>query len=234
MTGAEKKELVSFLKRGDKKKICELAGVHETVMYAWLSGRLKTSSIEPYVIQIVNERKREFAQRTGQQADDHFAHSEILVRENLQLKTELKIKLQESRKLTKLISSQNRIRKELFSALYQYIESLELDAGHKTKIIEKLNQFQSDFSFLNHYEKYVDVLSTINPLLVKSLEAIHSDISDTEKQLLSMLKLNLSSREIALIQAVSEELIKEKQKQLKIKFNLGPEESLPDFVNAIA
>ncbi len=233
MTPAEKKELVGFLKRGDKKQICKLAGVHETVMYAWISGRLKSSSIEPYVIQLANQRKKEFEEQTGESIQEHFIDSEIIIHENLKLKAELELSQKDIRKYRKLISGKNRIYQQLFSGMKNYLKETGPKHFQQNVLLEKLEQFQADFSFLNHYEKYADILNSVNPLFSKSLDALNSDISMNEKELLSMFKLNLSNHEIALILVVSDDTVEERSHVLKQKLKLDPEQSLSDFVNSL-
>lgn len=224
--------MVSFLKRGDKKQICKLAGVHETVMYAWISGRLKSSSIEPYVIQLAQQRKKEFEEQTGNIVPEHLIDSEIIIRENLKLKAEVEQSQKEIHKYRKLISGKNKICQQLFSAFKKYLTQTNGRHVQKNALLEKLEQFQSDFSFLKQYEKYADVLNTVNPLFSKTIDKLHHDITYAEKQLLSMLKLNLTTHEIAVILATSDDAVAAKVADLKQKLNFPVEENIADFFNA--
>lgn len=233
MTPAEKKELTRFLKRGDKKEICRLAGVHETVMYAWMSGRLKSSSIEPYVIQFANRRKKELAERTGKNTTELFTDSEMIDRENLLLKSELKLHQAEISKYLRLIAGKNKVLRKLFATLKSYILHSVTDPEHSQALAGHIDRFETDYAFLNHYEKYVDVLDSINPIFEQSLERLRPGLSAMEKRLLSFLKLNLSTYEISLILAVSEATIRKKTALLKRKLRLEPEESLSDFINML-
>lgn len=233
MTVSEKKELMRYLKRGDKKLICKMAGVHETVMYAWISDRLKTSSIEPFVIEISSQRKKEFEQQTNTADPDKPADHFDLTLQNIQLKGELNSTYLQLSTFQKLVSAKNRVYNQLFLKLIALIKKSDLNPLQKNIILDSIQQFQSDFSFVGRYKGYADILSTINPLLSKSLEVVHADLTDHEKQLLALVKLNLSDREIAIILAVSDKMVLTNMELLKYKLKLKPGSELTDFVNSL-
>ena len=61
----ERKELAKFLRRGDKKAICELAKPERQTLERFLEGETVNSAIEPYFKTYAEKRKLEFEQRIG-------------------------------------------------------------------------------------------------------------------------------------------------------------------------
>lgn len=55
----ERNKLRGYLRRGDIKKIAEIAKVDRTSVIAWFKGRVKNSVVEGYVISFVAKRKEE-------------------------------------------------------------------------------------------------------------------------------------------------------------------------------
>ena len=63
MENIERKELAKYLKRGDRNKIAEAAGVERKAVTRWLDGEIKNSIVEPFIIQWVEKRKKEVKNR---------------------------------------------------------------------------------------------------------------------------------------------------------------------------
>lgn len=234
MTVTEKKELIQFLKRGDKKLICQMAGVHETVMYGWIRGRLKTSSIEPYVIKLSNQRKKEFEAQTEVLETEKVGEDfEEVNSENRELKEALKSSNQAVRKYQRLISGENRIYGHLFEKLLEFVSEAAIPPYQKSAMFDQLHKFRSDFSFLRRSEHYTEILTAINPLFSKTLKTMSLDLEEYQQKILSLIKLNLSVHEIAVILAVSDRAIEKERKILVDKFKLKSENELTDYVNLL-
>jgi len=62
----KRKESAKYLRVGDYRKICDMAGVHINIIYRYVSGELKNSTVEIYFEKLVEKRKAELTQKMNQ------------------------------------------------------------------------------------------------------------------------------------------------------------------------
>ena len=55
----ERKNLIKFLKRGDIKRIADLAGYNRVTVYRWINGESDNLIIEKLVVAISEKRKKQ-------------------------------------------------------------------------------------------------------------------------------------------------------------------------------
>jgi|GEM_PF-2941571 len=241
MTAEEKKELVKYLRHGDKRLICEMAGVHPTVMYAWLSGRLKNSVIEPYVIEVSNKRKEEILEKFGDEQDTPLLGSIVeppawyrkllLEKENLEL--ELESSKKEISNYLKVLSGKNRLFRSFSFKLQQFTKEEKLTKEQVERLLDFADELTRNDSFLKNYEKYASMFQQINAELEKSIVNLTIGFSEYEKRVMSFLKLNFSDEEIATLLSVKIRDVTKCKVRLKSNLNLHPKAKISDFINAL-
>ncbi|MGV6831368.1 MAG: tetratricopeptide repeat protein [bacterium] len=125
-----------------------------------------------------------------------------------------------------------------------------LHLAKKNEVLESLKQKAKDLKSKNTSNGYQQLIQTINFDLKdddnwdnfkKYFEAVHKDfngnvktkypeVTSNELRLMALLKMNLSSKEIANILNISNEGIKKARYRLRKKLNLTSDESLQDLV----
>ena len=55
----KRKELARYLRHGDRKRIAEMAQVDRRTIYNWLTGKIKTTSAEAFIIEVARVRKEQ-------------------------------------------------------------------------------------------------------------------------------------------------------------------------------
>ena len=63
MKKEERKEIVKYLRWGDKTKIAELACVSRQTVERWIKGETIESTVEPYILEFAEQRKAEVKKR---------------------------------------------------------------------------------------------------------------------------------------------------------------------------
>ena len=125
-----------------------------------------------------------------------------------------------------------------------------LNLARKNEVLETVKQKASALKSEQNHSGYQDLVRTINfdqqddrnwENFIQYFEQVHKDfsanikrkypeITSNELRLLALLKMNLSSKEIANILNISPEGIKKARYRLRKKLNITTEESLQDLV----
>ncbi|MDX1769454.1 MAG: LuxR C-terminal-related transcriptional regulator, partial [Arenibacter troitsensis] len=100
------------------------------------------------------------------------------------------------------------------------------DAGYN-QLIRSINfDLQDD----NNWENFSRYFEEVHKDFNKNIKTKYPEVSSNELRLLALLKMNLSSKEIASILNISAEGIKKARYRLRKKLNLTTEDSLQDLI----
>lgn len=149
----------------------------------------------------------------------------------------------------------NRLEREKLDAELEFkkkeLTSHALHLAQKNKVLEELKQKVRDLQHVNHKPgNYKQLLQMINfnlhsddnwDTFRKYFEEVHKDFNSTVKKkypaitanelrLMALMKLNLSSKEIANLFNITQEGIKKARYRLRKKMNISSEESLDDLI----
>ena len=151
---------------------------------------------------------------------------------NESLETELEF---QKRELTNL--ALNLVKKnEFLEDIKILVKDIKLssDVKEKEKLIDNLlNQINQSMNIDKERKTfYLHVEETHNDFFLK-LEQSFPTLTHKEKQLAALLRLNLSSKEIAYLQNISPKSVEMNRYRLRQKMNLEQGESLTEFINKI-
>lgn len=122
---------------------------------------------------------------------------------------------------------------EVLEQVKQKVKELKLveniEKGYQT-LVQTINFDQQDDKAWDSFTQYFEA---VHKDFAKQAVAKYPDISKSELRLIALIKMNLSSKEIANILNISSDGIKKARQRLRKKMNLSPEESLEATVMAI-
>lgn len=149
----------------------------------------------------------------------------------------------------------NRLEKEILDSELDFkkkeLTSYALHLAQKNEVLEELKEKVQALKHANHEPRqYNQLIQTINFNLQndnnwdnfrKYFEEVHKDINSTIKQrypditsnelrLIALLKMNLSSKEIANLLNITQEGIKKARYRLRKKMNISSDESLHGLI----
>lgn len=140
------------------------------------------------------------------------------------------------RQLTTITLSSERMN-SLISEFGDQLTELKVGLGCAEKIrsinamlkkIKTTNQSQNSWGqFYKHFE-------SVHPNFFKKLLEVNDDLTQNELRHSAYLLMNLSNKEVANMYGISHESVKKARWRLKIRLNLGAENSLQDFIYRIA
>lgn len=152
------------------------------------------------------------------------ANNQIHQKEKIVLRNNLELKNKEL--TSKTIELLHQV--ETMQALAEKIENLKHSGSRKEveTILHELNRKTRE----NVWDEFHEAFNNVHNEFYERLLAICPDLSATEIKIAALLKLNLCTKEIAAISYKSESAVKTARHRLRQKLNLGPEESLINFL----
>jgi len=175
-------------------------------------------------------KKREEFQKAEQELIESELRNANLIKQNLQ--NELKLKSKELINLALHIIEKDNV----FRKLKEKIDKIknEKDSERRKQLIVDLSNFitiqlntdKDKETFYLHIEKS-------NQDFFSRLYKLHPDLTNNEKRLCALLRLNFSSKEIAAILNISPKSVEMNRYRLRKKLNVPAEEKLNDFISKI-
>lgn len=139
------------------------------------------------------------------------------------LRTELDQKKRELSSLALQMASKS----EFINDIKEKVEAIASDSSFKS-IARDIDRRIDDSS---EWEKFRLLFEEVHPSFFKLLKQRFPDLTSGETKLCALLKLNLSSKEIASINSVTIAAVDKSRNRLRKKLNLLPEESIIDFLD---
>lgn len=119
---------------------------------------------------------------------------------------------------------------ELLDSLKQKAEELKEEDGDKKGYQQLIRTINFDLQDDNNWENFRKYFEEVHKNFNTEIKQKFPEITSNELRLLALLKMNLSSKEIANILNVSQEGIKKARYRLRKKLNITSDESLEDLV----
>lgn len=145
--------------------------------------------------------------------------------EQEKIKNELEFKKKELTQLALHINQQN----EFLESLKENLK--ELKDNPEVKSLER--NLDAQLNIDKQREDFELNIDLINQDFYRNLSIKFPQLTENEKKLCAMLRLNLSSKEIASIQNISPKSVDMNRYRMRKKLNLEPEEDLVKFLNQI-
>lgn len=185
------------------------------VVVLYVLSRLRSKNFRNE--QILLEKKKEMAE----------AKSELSEKEKIILENNLEIKNKEL--TSKTVELLHQI--ETMQSLAVRIESLK-DSDSKSEIEEILHELKMK-TRENVWDEFHTAFNSVHEGFYNKLLEYCPDLSSTEIKIAALLKLNLSTKEIAAISYKSESAVKTARHRLRNKLKLSPGEDLITFLMRI-
>jgi len=166
-------------------------------------------------------------------AQEKVLQSEIIKKaaKEDQLKEQLENKNKDITNLSLDIVRKNEFSEELKKRLDELEEELPTSLQEKVKDLQIL--------MVSHLQINDDLVTLqtnveqVNQEFYKSLDLLSKDLSQNEKQLCGLIRLNLSNKEIAIIRKISANSAKVARYRLRKKLGLAPEEDVVAFLQRV-
>lgn len=154
-----------------------------------------------------------------------LAEQEII---NLKYKLEINSSALMAAKLRLIENSQN---------TSQYINDLKKLSEHVSatgnKIIAQIISSCKTNSFKVNWEEFETLFEKVHPSFYNQLQKCFPDLTISERKICSMIKLNLTTKEISAITNQRIEAVKKAKYRLKFKFNIDSTDTLYQFIQEI-
>ena len=123
---------------------------------------------------------------------------------------------------------------DLLQELKEMIQELKSECPNSNLQKKIINKINIDINNENSWERFQSYFEDLHKGFGKKIKVLAPEISPGELRLISLLKMNLNSQEVASVLNISQEGIKKARYRLRKKLGLGTTESLEDFLNNIS
>ncbi|MEM6724147.1 MAG: tetratricopeptide repeat protein [Bacteroidota bacterium] len=184
--------------------------------------------IAALIVYLLIYRARKAAQIRQTEADREAIQRRNLELEKQQLQQNLDYKQKE---LTGEVLSMTRQQEKLTA----FIESLEqfkkiCDAGQAFQIEKMIRQWKQEADADPDWDRFLDTFREVHADFIEALQQDFGRFTSSELRLASLLKMNLSSKEIASVLHISDEGVKKARYRLRKKLQLSSEADLQAFL----
>ncbi|WP_306640883.1 tetratricopeptide repeat protein [Sanyastnella coralliicola] len=122
---------------------------------------------------------------------------------------------------------------ELLAQINQELKELEKKSNEQSETRALTQKIDFDKRIDNNWDEFTRTFTDINASFFANLQAQYGSLSKGELRLAALLKMNLSSKQIATILSISEDGVKKSRYRLRKKMELESNESLESVILAI-
>ncbi|MCZ4410111.1 hypothetical protein O3Q51_14910 [Cryomorphaceae bacterium 1068] len=160
--------------------------------------------------------------------------AKLLHQKEIELQKEHEQRLQEelSFKKRELASQALQIaqKNEVLESLREEVKNISLDAEADKSVKEVLNTLKIEKSIDSNWDEFTRQFQEINPAFYQRLNSKADGITKNDLRLAALLKMNLSSKEIASTLNITTDGVKKARHRFRKKLNLSAEASLETFI----
>ena len=156
----------------------------------------------------------------------------IIQLENEKLENEVNYKQRELASLALNITSKNEILDQIKTQV-KLVSSGMSDEG-RAALSQIIKLIDNNIRLDNDWEKFEFYFDQVHSNFLKQLRETYPDLSISQLKLCAYLKMNLSSKEIAILMNVSVAAVEKSRYRLRKKFNLEHELMLADFIQKLS
>lgn len=103
----------------------------------------------------------------------------------------------------------------------------------KKQLQQLIQQINQNFNHDQYWEEFRETFGQVHQQFFDTLKRHSDDLTGNDLRLLSLIKLNLASGDIATLLGISPDSLRVSRYRLKKKLNLGAEESLTAFIQSV-
>ena len=149
-----------------------------------------------------------------------------------ELRQELEFKNKELTSYTINFIRKNEVMEELKESIQQIKKGADADTASQLNKLSRTVDNALDVD--KDWEDFKLYFENVHKDFFRNLKQQYPDLGNSELKLCALLKLNLNMKETAAIMGISPESVKTARYRLRKKLNLSKDDSLTDFVMAIA
>ncbi|GGI58115.1 hypothetical protein GCM10011444_24240 [Winogradskyella haliclonae] len=122
---------------------------------------------------------------------------------------------------------------EVLLNLKEQLKSIKSQSNNSRGFQNIINNINLDINNDNNWEQFKSYFEDVHKNFNSKIMKTYPEVSNNDLRLMSLLKMNLSSKEIANILNISTEGVKKARYRLRKKLNLSTEESLQELIISI-
>lgn len=178
--------------------------------------------------QQANEQKLEIFEAQKRLMEAGLKNKEM---EEAQLKQEIELKSKELSTHVLHVIQKNQLLEGLKAQLEEMVKEDKRDQKKQLKQI--INQINLDFNNDSYWSEFSNVFKQIHQSFFENLNKQFPGLTSTDLKLISLLKMNMDSNDMATMLAISQDSLKIARYRLRKKLNLGQGENLVAFLQSI-
>ncbi len=149
--------------------------------------------------------------------------------ENERLSKEMEFKNRELSAKALHIAQKN----ELLQKLHNDLEAMAQQSGAQSCVQEVVNTLKLERTIVNNWDQFTQQFTALNPDFYKNLTQASSSIGKSDLRLAALLRMSLSSKEIASMLNISDEGVKKARYRLRKKLSLQSDDNLEAVIASI-
>ncbi|MBS1664456.1 MAG: tetratricopeptide repeat protein [Bacteroidetes bacterium] len=175
-----------------------------------------------------SERNRHLHETQRQKMEVELAGKQL---QEEQLVQELESKRKGLTSYTLHVIQKNQLLENLRDRLSYLVKEDKRD--QKKQLQQLIQQINQNFNHDQYWDEFRETFGQVHQQFFDSIKQHSEDLTGNDLRLLSLIKLNLASSDIATLLGISQDSLRVSRYRLKKKLNLGVEESLTAFVQSV-
>jgi DNA-binding CsgD family transcriptional regulator len=103
----------------------------------------------------------------------------------------------------------------------------------KKQLQQLIHQINQNFNHDQYWNEFRETFEQIHQPFFDNLKKYSDDLTGNDLRMLSLIKLNMASKDMATLLGISQDSLRVSRYRLKKKLNLGQDESLTGFVQGL-
>ena len=196
------------------------------IVLGWVTISRQRMKIRNQRLQSEQSRRMHEAQRELMQVE--LANRQL---QEGRLVEELEVKRKGLTSYTLHVIQKNQLLESLRNRLAFLVKEDKRD--QKKQLQQLIQQINQNFNHDQYWDEFRETFGQVHQQFFDGLKRHSEDLTGNDLRLLSLIKLNLSSGDIATLLGISPDSLRVSRYRLKKKLNLGAEESLTAFVQSV-
>ncbi|PTT01104.1 hypothetical protein DBR11_08180 [Pedobacter sp. HMWF019] len=147
------------------------------------------------------------------------------------LKQELELKTKELTSHTLNLIQNNQLLEEVREKLHALVKDDKRD--QKKQLQQIVQQITQSFNNDQHWKEFANIFEQVHQSFYDQLKKLSDDLTSNDIRLLALLKMNLASKDIALLLGISQDSLRIARYRLRKKLNIPTGDNLSTFIQTI-
>lgn len=147
------------------------------------------------------------------------------------LKQELELKTKELTSHTLSLIQNNQLLEEVREKLHALVKDDKRD--QKKQLQQIVQQITQSFNNDQHWKEFANIFEQVHQSFYDNLKKLSDDLTSNDLRLLALLKMNLASKDIALLLGISQDSLRISRYRLRKKLDIPTGDNLSTFIQAL-